>query len=274
MNEFQPLTQRLPVRVSYICLAIFFNVLFVLAISCEHHKSDTLSDAASFIKAKETYDKKHYTDAIELLEEFTFRFPYSEHVVTAQLLTADAYFDSKQFLLAASSYQNFSILHPYHSQKDYAIFKTGLSYWHLAPKSQDRDPTYTQKALEYWQRLFRDFPESEYQIEAKSLYEEGRKQLVGHQLKVAKFYCRTKNWLGCVYLLDKFIKKFQDSDPDQVKIAAKIGLSALKHLDHMVNKGQIIMSNHQMTKNLSPRSFKELLNSMLVTWQGITQSST
>ena len=202
----RPLQSFFPPRLLFasICLIMVSGWGFL---GCENNKDLSSSSSVVFVEAKVLYEKEKYIDAILGFEDFITRFPYSQNVLDARLLMADAYFESKQYAAAASAYRRFLILYPEHPQNDYVLFKIGLSYWHHSPQSSDREQTYTKKSLGVWQKLQEDYPASPHLITAEPHRKQALEKIALSQLKTAQFYCRTRQWINCVYRLDQFIQK-------------------------------------------------------------------
>src|SRR3989338_10546186 len=114
-------------------------------------------------KCIELSNKKDYEKAVECLEIFKSRFPQTPQGQEAELRIADPYFNKKDYLIAAETYQGFIRFHPFHAQVDYATYRTGLSYLKELPKAIDRDQQYLEQAIDLFEKVIVNFPESAYQ---------------------------------------------------------------------------------------------------------------
>ena len=250
-------------------------MIFVMAmvmLGCENNKQESVSADESYIKAKSAYDKKKYSTSIQLFDEFITRYPYSNRLAEAKLYSADAYYQTKEYLAAAASFRRFSILHPRHPKRDFALYMIGLSYWDHSPGAADRELTGVKKALAAWQDLKKAYPQSPYINEVMALENQGNARMVEGELKVTEFYCRTKKWLNCLHLVDQFIVGHQSSHPDLIKQAAKTGLIAVKKLSKPSHQKRLDLKGHRMTRSMSREEFDIFLIKHRRKWEALAST--
>jgi outer membrane protein assembly factor BamD len=150
--------------------------------------------------------KKKYDDAIETFEKVRDRYPYSEQATLAQLKVADAYFFKKKYDEAFQAYREFEKLHPTSKAVPYCVFREGQCCYRQR-STIDRDQTYTQKAIDEFQRLKQKFPDCEYISKADNYLAQCREDLAEHEFYVAEFYFRTKRYQAA---LDRYEALIQD----------------------------------------------------------------
>jgi outer membrane protein assembly factor BamD len=181
------------------------NILQLLIISalftnaCVEKDIDPNDPAASFAKARESYDDELYEIAIQKLGEFKSRFPYSKHAPEAELMVANSHYELNHYSEAASAYEQFTKLHPKHEQAEFAQFRVGESYWAEAPDSIDREQDYTIKAITEWEKLIKNYPQSPNLGKAQELLKQGRRRVAEHFEFIAKFYCKQEIYHACAY---------------------------------------------------------------------------
>lgn len=256
----------------FIVFIITMAMLSFAMLGCENNKKDGVNAHESYIKAKTAYDKKKYSTSIQLFDEFITRYPYSSHLAEAKLYSADAYFQTKEYLAAAASFRRFSILHPRHPKRDFALYMIGLSYWHHSPGSADRELTGVKKALAAWQDLKKAYPNSPYLTEVMALDNQGNARMVEGELKVAQFYCRTKKWLNCLHLVDQFIVGHQSRHPELTQKAAKTGLVAVKKLSKPFHQKKLDLKGHLITRSMSREEFDIFLIKYRRKWEALAST--
>ncbi len=145
--------------------------------------------------------------AEEAFREIRDRYPDSPYALWAELKMADCKFFAKEYLEAVVLYQEFEKLHPTNEAIPYVIYQIATCYYKRM-LSPDRDQTYTKKALENYERLLRNYPDSPYKLVAKRRIQKCRERLAEHEFYVAKFYYRTKRYRAAyarlLYLLQTY----------------------------------------------------------------------
>src|SRR4030095_13159384 len=70
------------------------------------------NEEEAFEKGLELSSKKRLQEAIDCLEIYKSRFPDSRRASDAEIRIGDAYFQKKEYLLAAETYKLYAKLHP------------------------------------------------------------------------------------------------------------------------------------------------------------------
>lgn len=151
-------------------------------------------------RARRHFEKGYYELAEKDFEEIRDRYPDSPYALWAELKLADCKFFAGKYLEAAVLYEEFEKLHPTNEAIPYVIFQIGTSYYHMM-LSPDRDQTNTKKAIEAYERLIQNYPDSPYVYEARKRIAKARERLAAHELYVARFYFRTGRYRGAYYRL-------------------------------------------------------------------------
>lgn len=154
---------------------------------------------------------KDYEDAIQCLEMFKARYPQSREGQEAELMIGDAYFDKKDYLLAAESYAAFIKLHPFSPRLDYAYYRRGLSLFKESPKSIDRDQQYLGEAIQNLKVAVQRFPNSTYRALALKYYKEARLRVAKRNLYIGRFYFRTGQYKAAISRLEEVATQYRDS---------------------------------------------------------------
>jgi outer membrane protein assembly factor BamD len=135
--------------------------------------------------------------ALMKLREFKSRFPYSSFATKAELQIADCHFQLEQFAEASVVYAEFIKLHPKHSEVDFAQFRIGMSHWNLSPEGSDRDQEFTEKAVNEFKELIKNFPQSKYLPDSKTNLASGEKKLAESLDMIGAYYCKQEIWHAC-----------------------------------------------------------------------------
>lgn len=197
----------------YKALLAAFAIL-VVASACSRQKVSIGKDApqVEIQKCMELSEKKKFEEAIECLEIFKSRFAQTEYGRTAELAIADNYFNNKEYLLAADTYNVFTKLHPTSPKLDYAYYRLGLSYLEETPKSIDRDQQYIGEAIYYLRTAVVSFPKSEYHEAAVEALKDARSRVARRIYYIGNFYYKTGEYMAAVPRFIDLVNKYPESN--------------------------------------------------------------
>jgi len=164
----------------------------------------------------EQLKKKKYIDAADTFAKIKDRFPYSEQALLAQIKLADAKYYDERYDDALQAYKEFEKLHPTNKAAPYVIFQQGMCYYRQR-STIDRDQTFTQKALDEFQRLKKKFPQSEYAGKADKYISRCRMALAEHNFYVANFYFRTKRYAAALDRYQSVAQEYPEFRQAEVK---------------------------------------------------------
>ncbi len=158
-------------------------------------------------KCIELSNKKNYEKAVECLEIFKSRFPGTPAGQEAELRIADNYFNKKDYLIAADTYQTFIRFHPSHPRLDYAQYRTGISYLKSLPKAIDRDQQNMDEAIDHLEYTIRNFPQSTYLEPAQKALSEAKNRRDRRSFYIGHFYYRTGEYKAAAGRFKEIIEK-------------------------------------------------------------------
>ncbi len=201
------------------------------------------SPAALYEDAKQSMDLKNYSTASRTLEALVARYPFGPHAQQANLDLIYCYYKSNQNAQALANIDRFVRLNPTHPDLDWVLYIRGLTNTSASGEAfhdffsmdrSDRDPTSVQEAFTDFQRLIRDYPDSEYAGDAKLRMIELKTKLAKHELAVARYYMERKAYVAASKRASFVVEHFQDTlqteEALEIMIAAyeKLGLTSLQ----------------------------------------------
>ncbi|MGC8718567.1 MAG: outer membrane protein assembly factor BamD [Thermodesulforhabdaceae bacterium] len=231
------------------CIALIWSGLVIILINgCgtnlakfyfedlfESGKSTELSADQLAWKGLESFRKKKYGDAQKAFQKLIEQYPYSKHVILAELKLGDAYYLDKKYAEAAVAYEQFARLHPGHEAVPYVLYQLGMSYFKLG-EDVDRDHEQLNKALSVFERLSKTYAGTPYAIKAADQASKCRQLLAEHELRVATFYYKRAKYTAAKkrleYALANYpaelvqIRKVQEAEEMLRKCQAKINAGA------------------------------------------------
>ncbi|MCP4118993.1 MAG: outer membrane protein assembly factor BamD [Desulfobacteraceae bacterium] len=136
---------------------------------------------------------RDFKDAIRSFTTLKDWYPFSKFAILAELKIADAHYELEEYDEAIFAYQEFESLHPKNEAIPYMIYRTGLC-WFDRIDTVDRDQKSSRKALAEFNRLIERFPDSSQAASAAKHIEHCVTSLAGHELYVARFYFKAKQY--------------------------------------------------------------------------------
>jgi len=165
----------------------------------------------------DAYQSRKYEKAVEAFQALKDRYPYSQYAILAELKLADSYYLNKDYELAAASYKEFERLHPANEVIPYIVFQQAMSYFKQMP-TVDRDQSRTFLALQEFNRLIKNHPQSEYIPQAKANRDEALKNLATHEFLIGEFYFKKGDCQAALGRFE-FIEKNYPDIPRPPKMA-------------------------------------------------------
>ncbi len=158
-------------------------------------------------EGQDAFQNGQFDKAIQIFQYIKDAYPFAPEAIIAQLRLADAYYYKRDFDNAILSYKDFINLHPKHQAVAYALYQIGLCYFHQIP-TIDRDQTMTQRALEVFNKVIKEYPNSRCAKRALLKIRICREKLAAHEFYVGYFYYRTGAYKSALlrfkYLLDHY----------------------------------------------------------------------
>lgn len=173
-------------------------------------------DAESNLKkGDEALESSDFTMAQRYFEYVKAKYPFLEAARIAELRVADTLLAADQHIEARDRYETFVRMHPVHEKVDYAVYKVAESHWLEAPDAlvflppaHEKDLVSVRNAVRLLQAFLRDYPQSSYKAEAEKTLDAARRRLADHELYVAGFYEKRKQWPAVVGRLKTVVEQY------------------------------------------------------------------
>lgn len=140
---------------------------------------------------------RRYASARQDLQRLMNQYPDSELVSQARLTAARVLYQEKKYDEAQSELLRFLELYPQHERMDEARYYLGMAYFRLSD-TPDRDQSVTLKALEQFDHLLTQTPDSQYVPDAKERREVCRRKLAEKEAYIGQFYFSRENYGAAV----------------------------------------------------------------------------
>ncbi|MBI3990130.1 MAG: outer membrane protein assembly factor BamD [candidate division NC10 bacterium] len=188
----------------------FLWILLVLSLSsCAGSRSalKERSEKELVLAAEQAFQRKKYHDAEKFLQQLLNQFPESPLQPEARLALGRVYFQWKKYEEARAEYLRFLELFPQHERADEARYFMGLSSFKQM-NGQDRDQSFTRRALAEFQALPSEMPDSSYVKDAKAKAIICMKRLAEQELYVGTFYLRQAHYAAAISRFDTILKDY------------------------------------------------------------------
>jgi outer membrane protein assembly factor BamD len=135
---------------------------------------------------------RRYDEARQNFRRIVERHPNSSHAARARFLVGEAFYREGEFDKAIREFEGFLAFFPQHQIADLVQFRLAMSYYdQLKPVEQDQG--LTQKALEQFRKLVKEYPASRYATDALAKIDVCRGRLAQKELWVATYYFNQGN---------------------------------------------------------------------------------
>ncbi|NIP99996.1 MAG: outer membrane protein assembly factor BamD [Nitrospinaceae bacterium] len=167
--------------------------------------AELLQEGKHLLKIKEPLKAK------EIFQQILEDYPDSQERVQALMFLADVHYWESEYQEAKFHYQKFIELYPTHQYADRAHYYSAMSDYKMM-EIATRDQTHTQAALEGFNTLLRQFPNSKYAPRAKVKRKECVTTLARNVFEIGKFYFRTKAYQAAILRLQNLLQKYPDQE--------------------------------------------------------------
>jgi outer membrane protein assembly factor BamD len=159
----------------------------------------------------ELYRKKDYEDAIARWKKVKESSNASRELNSiVDLKIADAQFENKNYIEASASYENFRKFHPNNANAPYALFRVGFCNYNQII-GIDTDQTPVTNAVEAFESFLRQYPTSEYAVEAREKLADCFIKQVQYEIYIGRFYLRFGKYSAAVKRLEECLDRYPQS---------------------------------------------------------------
>lgn len=169
---------------------------------------DTVQEV--FEAGNDAMREKNYKQAATYFTRIKDEHPFSPYAIRAELALADAHFLDEEYWLAAESYRDFETLHPRNEAIPYVLYQLGMSL-KKTYTSIDRSATEVKEAIEYFNRLQQEYPDTEYGRKAPEQIVECRKTLAQREIFIGNVFWGMKNYQAAYTRFQHVVQTYPDA---------------------------------------------------------------
>jgi len=190
----------------------FFALSGMLALAaCSSTPKDTGIERpveTSYNTAMDQLLSENYKGAAKTFDDVEQQHPYSVWATKAQLMTAYAQYEDKNYDQSIIAADRFIQLHPGHRDVAYAYYLKALDYY-IQITDVERDQKVTQQAYDALAEVVRRFPNSAYARDAKFKMDLARDHLAGKGMEIGRFYESRGEYLAAINRFQDVVNTYQ-----------------------------------------------------------------
>src|SRR2546428_4226194 len=151
--------------------------------------------------------EERYEQARENFKKIVERHRNSSYAPRGRFLIGEAYYREAEFDKAIKEFEAFLSFFPRHQIADLVQYRLAMSYYdQIKPVEQDQG--LTQKALDQFRKLVKEYPESRYATEALAKIDICRGRLAQKEVWVANYYFTQGNPSAARERLEQVLKEY------------------------------------------------------------------
>jgi outer membrane protein assembly factor BamD len=153
-------------------------------------------------------DKKNYKDAAKKFSELEKQYPYSQWSRKGLIMTTYSQYEGGDYDSAIASANRYIQLYPSTPDAPYALYLSAMSYYQQVPDIS-RDQENAEKALNLFNQIVQQYPNSEYANDARYKVQVMRDQLAGKEMSVGRYYLNRRNYPAAINRFREVLAKYQ-----------------------------------------------------------------
>ena len=203
----------LKVKSKYLILIQILSTFFIL-INCstieEKEKLVNFTDTQTYNRALIFLENEDYKNALIEFERLLLNYPFSPLTSKSEITSAYSLYQDNQILKAINKLTNFIEMNPSGELTAYAHFLLGMCYY-VQISEKGRDPSFSLKALYYFQIINSKYPNTKYAKDAKFKITFLKNRLAENELSVGNFYLRKNATASAIKRYKIILEKYQNS---------------------------------------------------------------
>jgi len=152
--------------------------------------------------------EEDYGEAAGAFDEVERQHPYSVWATKAQLMAGYAFYQDDEYDQAVIAAERFIQLHPGHQDTAYAQYLIGLCYYEQI-SDVGRDQKNTQLALDAFEKVVQQFPNTVYARDAQLKIDLAEDHLAGKEMEVGRTYQSLEFYVAAINRFRTVIERHQ-----------------------------------------------------------------
>ncbi len=198
---------------------IFYFLLILTIFSCskkeakksiifEKSQEDQMIEA--YKKGLEELNSGDVIYAARKFNEVEIIYPQSIWAPRASLMAAYSYYSQSYFDDSIIELNRYLKKYPNHSNKDYAYYLLGLSYYdQMIDETKDTQIIY--KAKNYFEKVVNDYPNTDFALDSEFKLELIKELLAAKEMYIARYYLDREKWIPALNRFKLVVTDYDDT---------------------------------------------------------------
>lgn len=152
-------------------------------------------------------NNRRYEEARANFRRIVERHPNSSYAPKARFYIGEAYYREAEFDKAVKEFEGFLAFFPRHEIADLVQYRLSMSYYDQM-KPVEQDQTITQKAIDQFKKLVKEYPQSRYATDGLAKIDKCRERLAQKEVWVASYYFAQGNPTAARQRLELVLKDY------------------------------------------------------------------
>jgi outer membrane protein assembly factor BamD len=197
----------------------FFKILlistFVLQSSCGKEEKISVIENINIKQQMIGFYEEGYKEllngdalyAAKKFKEAELIFPQSDWAPMASIMAAYAFYSNDYYFEAVDQIEDYLKKYPNHANRDYAQFILAMCYYeNIVDEKRDLEPLL--KAKNKFQLILREYPNTDFALDAQFKLELIEDRLAGKEMSIARHYQKSQKWIPAINRFKKVIEVY------------------------------------------------------------------
>src|SRR5438874_298938 len=160
-----------------------------------------------YAKGENDLAKQRHDEARESFKKIVERHPTSSYAPRARFLIGESHYRDGDFDKAIREFETFLSFYPRHQVADLVQYRLAMSYYDQM-KPVEQDQALTQKALDQFKKLVKEYPQSRYATDGLAKIDKCRERIAQKEVWVANYYFTQGNPSAARQRLELVLKDY------------------------------------------------------------------
>ena len=199
-------------------LILIYIILFFSLISCSQKSKDIVTQIEgdnieeqmmiAYREGVTALDQGDIFFAVKKFNEAEMLYPQSEWAPKASLMVAYSYWSEGYYKDSTEELKRFFKIYPQNRDLDYAYYLMAINYYDsIVDEKKDLRPLL--KSKEYFEILTKDYPKTDYAIDAKYKLDLIEDVLAAKEMYIARHYIKKQKWIAALNRLKNVVNNYE-----------------------------------------------------------------
>ncbi len=199
-----------------IFIRTIFIILTLFLISCSgkekvsiiKEKDIELQMIDSYREGMKAFNDGDVLFAAQKFNEAELLYPQSDWAPRSALMAAYSYYSQDYYENAIAELERFILIYPYYKNLDYAYYLMGLCFYEQIV-DEKKDLRTILKAKENFQFVIKNFPNTEYALDADFKIDLINDTLASKEMYIGRYYFKKKKWISAINRFRTVIDEYE-----------------------------------------------------------------